>query len=299
MAFTIISHKFNEPISRAARGEMLEDDDDFDVLNFQVEQWRKRAVEDHQFIHPDRWETMPSKRPPAWTILLYLRGNAVKAILLRPFFVTQVISAAGKRSIKPALEVVTDSINAITILEETTDIYRKQHPLFQHFLSVSCALLSLLVTYVEQHRNNLAAELPTSFPESVKDNYFKALRLSAAYSGSFAASRRLWRRLVTMRGSLCELGILSRDNSSVEFPQPYASGQMRVPAIPGNRAVETADWTQTKQNFLPTLDMDDMNDMAAFDLFCATNSGGGDLDVDFFGVGNPTTMGDIQPYRYQ
>ncbi|RMD42351.1 hypothetical protein DV735_g2806, partial [Chaetothyriales sp. CBS 134920] len=291
MTFVLISHKFNEPIAQAARGEKLEDDDAFDVLNFQVEQWIKRAIQDHNFVRPDRWKTMASKRPAAWTILLYLRANAVKAILLRPFFLTQAPSAASKRNIKPALDVVTDSINAITILDETTDIYRKQHSLFQHFLAVSCATLSLLVAYVERHRDSLATELPQDFVDIVKDNYRKASRLSAAYSCFFASSRRLWRRLVTMRDTLVSLGILVQDTTSssngdssslVRKAQLHAFG----PSAGGARVADpSSGWGQT--SLLAPFSMVDQ--LSTFDMFCTNPTSGGaggsgDFDLDFFGA---------------
>ncbi|RMZ84305.1 hypothetical protein DV738_g506, partial [Chaetothyriales sp. CBS 135597] len=302
MSFVLISHKFNEPISQAARGEKFEDDDAFDVLNFQVEQWIKRSIQDHNFVRPDRWKTMASKRPAAWTILLYLRANAVKAILLRPFFLTQTPSVASKRNIEPALDVVTDTINAITILDETTDIYRKQHSLFQHFLAVSCATLSLLVAYVERHRDSLATELPQDFADTVKDNYRKASRLSAAYSCFFASSRRLWRRLVTMRDTLVTIGILTQDvpsnsgdsSSLARKAQTHAFGTLGG----GGRVTEPCSgWGQT--NLLAPFSM--VDHLSTFDMFCTNTGGGGagsggsDFDLDFFGAttGNSEGIGEF------
>ncbi|KAF7552057.1 hypothetical protein G7Z17_g4577 [Cylindrodendrum hubeiense] len=52
IAFTLISDKFNDPISSAAKGEMYEDQDEFDVMNFQVEQWRKKAVDNQLYPQP-------------------------------------------------------------------------------------------------------------------------------------------------------------------------------------------------------------------------------------------------------
>ncbi|SPO05420.1 uncharacterized protein DNG_08107 [Cephalotrichum gorgonifer] len=212
MTFTLMSHRFNEPISRVARGETCDDGDAFEVTVFQVEQWRRRTLENQNFTHALVWESAPESRPPSWTTMLYLRANAVRGILLRPFFLSSSTSVASKK-IRPALELITDSVTTLSILDRATDTYRKQHPQFQHFLASSCALLFLVVAYAARNHAapSIQEDLPHDYTETVRQNVRRSLALSVAYRESSSASRRLWKRLTALRESLMRLKILPQD----------------------------------------------------------------------------------------
>ena len=237
ISFILISDKFSEPSTRVAKGGSYEDDDDFNIMNFQIEQWRQKAVSTFNFSQPTAWQAAPSTRPPWWTIVLYLRANSVRGLLLRPFFFPSRSSSAssssssnstvssgsansnaaeaGKRNISPGLELVSDTINMLSTLDRTTDLYRRQHPHFQHLLASACALLFLIVAFVEQNRVGLTTSLPEDFAGVVKRNFRKAFSLAAAYSNSSRASRRLWNRLLMLAEPLSRLGILPQDEMTI------------------------------------------------------------------------------------
>lgn len=213
MSFITISDNFSEPSSRVVKGGNYQDDDHFDIMNFQIEQWRKKVVGKYDFqqVCVDQ---PPSNFPPAWAILLHLRANAVRALLLRPFFFSNTTAAASRRNIQPGLNLITETIDMVYVLDGTTDIYRMHHPCFQHILATSCALLSLIVAYVEQNHSSLSAFLPDKFAESISRNFRKALSLANAYRKSSRASRRLWKRLVGMEQPLVESGLLQHMNTT-------------------------------------------------------------------------------------
>lgn len=209
MSFIIISDKFSEPSSRVAKGGSYDDDDQFDIMNFQIEQWRKKVVGSYNFerIAVDQ---PPSSFPPAWAILLHLRANAVRKLLLRPFFFSTTSTAASRRNIQPGLNLITASIDMIHVLDKTTDIYRRHHPYFHHILATSCALMFLIIAYVEQNRLSLSTVLSDEFAHSITRNFTRALSLANAYRKSSRASRRLWKRLTGMERPLIEAGLLQR-----------------------------------------------------------------------------------------
>ncbi|KAK0383882.1 hypothetical protein NLU13_7974 [Sarocladium strictum] len=209
MSFTLMSDQFNVPISRAARGESC-DEECFDVTVFKVEQWRKRTLETPAFSQPASWESNPSTRPPSWMTMLYLRANAVRTILLRPYFISSASPSANAK-IKSALELITDTVTTLSILDRASDTYRRQHPQFQHFLASSCALLFLLVAYVTQNHSSCQSDLPEDYTGTVSRIFRDALSLSAAYRDLSPASRKLWKRLITMRELLVRKNILPRD----------------------------------------------------------------------------------------
>lgn len=210
MSFTIISQRFNEPICRVATGGTYEDDDAFETTNFQIEQWRKRSLEKRKFSHPGTWQAGPPANMPLWTVILYLRANAVRCILLRPFLLFNSNNTeSSRRSIEPGLDTVSDTINILSILDRSTDVYRKQHPFLQHFLASACATLALIIAYVEQNRDNVSGETR----DAVGRNFKKALALASAYSDSSRASRKLYERLVMIREPLRNLAILSDEEA--------------------------------------------------------------------------------------
>lgn len=223
MDFTLMSHHFNEPISRVATGGCYTDDDSFEVTNFLVEQWRKRAIESWDFSRLSEWETQPSKVPPAWVVILYLRANAVRGITLRPFFLSDPANPASKRQIKPALDIITDSINVLTILDKTTNIYRIQHPSLQHTLAGSCALLFLVLSYIAQNHASSSLDLPLDFSSTVNRNFWMALNLSRLYNDASLTSRKLYRRLNAIKETLLRAGYLSPEYNMNRFSQPAAA----------------------------------------------------------------------------
>ncbi|KAH8679199.1 hypothetical protein BGZ61DRAFT_535619 [Ilyonectria robusta] len=213
MTFTLMSYKFNEPISRAANGGSCEDDDAFEVTNIQIEQWRKKALEEQGFVHPRLWHSMATMIPLSWTTMLYLRANAVRIILLRSLFLSTSNRAACRCKVQPALELISDSINVISILDHTTDVYRKQHPLFQHFLASACALLFLIIAYTNETGAASSTNFPVDFADSINRNFMKALSLSSSYSNLSQSSHKLWKRLASLRETLCHMDILSREEA--------------------------------------------------------------------------------------
>ncbi|KAK3192157.1 hypothetical protein K4F52_001786 [Lecanicillium sp. MT-2017a] len=179
MKFTLISHKFNEPISRVARGEAL-DEAKIEIIDFQVMQWRKRAMESHNYVHPDKWEALsPQNLPPAWMTILYLRANAVRTILIRAFFLSEVDGHVAAEKVALGLDLISESLNILSILDRKTDAYKLLHPVFQHFVASSCALLLLIIVFVKQNPNALPVESAATYAHQVHRNFEIALKLSA------------------------------------------------------------------------------------------------------------------------
>ncbi|KAF4959175.1 hypothetical protein FGADI_1862 [Fusarium gaditjirri] len=220
-AFTAISDKFSEPIIRGSKGTSCEDNDDFEFMNFQIEQWRKKSVGKFDFGSLQNMEHANATLPPAWAILLHLRAHAVRGILLRPFFFPNVPSAVSQRSIEPGIELVNCIVETLTRLNRYTDVYQKQHPPFQHILAAGCALLFLMLAYIQGNRDNVNDALPSDFFDQAKRNFENAYLLSSTYSKSSRAARRLQRRLVGMRDLLVQMGILSPD----EYPTQEGQDQ--------------------------------------------------------------------------
>ncbi|KAH7015776.1 hypothetical protein EDB80DRAFT_761663 [Ilyonectria destructans] len=264
LAFILISDKFNEPISCAARGERYEDQDAFDVMNFQVEQWRKKAVGNQSLSNFGTWHSNPSARPPSWAIILHLRADSIRSYLLRPGFFAASEVETGREQLRPALDLVSHMVNVLFTLDTTTDIYRMQHPYYQHLLASACALFFLLVAYVKQNHASLASSLSVDFVDSVSQIFRMTLTVSGRYANTSRASRRLWKRLSEMRGTLVTLNLLSDNlpDMNNHFPrihlgEPEPSMPHAVKYVQNTSALRS-NWkgrfTGQGSNFLPPVD---------------------------------------------
>lgn len=197
LAFCTMADKVAQPISEAAKGHVCKDDENFDISNYQVESWRKKTLNDQNFIHPKDWSTKGASLVP-WTILIYLRANTIRKLLLRPFFLPNARLDVAKRNMDTGLDIVSETIDSLDWLDKNTTIYRQLHPHFQHLLASACALLSLIVAFVCKHRAQMSAEMLQKVGQLVKLKYHCSLKLAAKYKSSFRASKRLWKHLFSM-----------------------------------------------------------------------------------------------------
>ncbi|KAH6979088.1 hypothetical protein EDB82DRAFT_448697 [Fusarium venenatum] len=209
LSFILISDRFSEPISSAAIGEGYNDESSFELMTFQIEQWRKKAVGEYSIAQCHTWQTDPSTRPPTWAILLNLRAESVRSQLLKPFFFSESDIESTKKHVRAATERVYDIINVLYTLDLTTDIYRKQHPCYQHILACTSGLAFLLMAFIKQNRSTMLPSLTPDLVESLGGSFSMAVSLTTKYTNRSRSARRLAKRLVEMRRNLLSLGILN------------------------------------------------------------------------------------------
>ncbi|CAJ0547135.1 Ff.00g017620.m01.CDS01 [Fusarium sp. VM40] len=208
LSFVLISDRFSEPISKAAKGEGYNDESSFELMSFQIEQWRKKAVGNYSIAQCHTWQTDPSTRPPTWAILLNLRAESVRSQILKPFFFSELDIEITKNHVRPATERVYDIIHVLHTLDVTTDLYRKQHPFYQHILACTAGLAFLLMAFIKQNRDIMLPSLTPDLVESLGGSFSMCVALTTKYTSRSRAARRLAKRLIEMRRNLLSLGIL-------------------------------------------------------------------------------------------
>lgn len=208
LSFVLISDRFSEPISKAAKGEGYNDESSFELMSFQIEQWRKKAVGNYSIAQCHTWQTDPTTRPPTWAILLNLRAESVRSQILKPFFFSELDIEITKNHVRPATERVYDIIHVLHTLDATTDLYRKQHPFYQHILACTAGLAFLLMAFIKQNRDIMLPSLTPDLVESLGGSFSMCVALTTKYTSRSRAARRLAKRLIEMRRNLLSLGIL-------------------------------------------------------------------------------------------
>ncbi|RSL38636.1 hypothetical protein CEP53_014704, partial [Fusarium sp. AF-6] len=133
---------------------------------------------------------------PIAQALLNLRAESVRSLLLKPFFFFSE-SDPGKitKHIRPATELVFKVVNVLYTLDTTTDIYRKQHPNYQHLLASATALAFLVIAFIEQHKTDLLPTLSPDLLDSLSRSFEMAVTLTNNYVKSSRAARKLSKRL--------------------------------------------------------------------------------------------------------
>ncbi|KAI6781168.1 uncharacterized protein J7T54_002524 [Emericellopsis cladophorae] len=210
-AFLIISDKFADSISKAAKGDIDQNSDTYEIMNFQLEQWRRKAIGQQSLSQIRIQLTSPSTRPPSWVVLLALRAESVRTLLLRPFFFPNTQEEIGERNVRPALDLVSNVVHILYTLDTETDLYRMQRPFYQHVLASTCALFFLLVTFVERQSSQFT-ESVNEHRNCIQATFHMAMKLAIKYGPVSRASRRLGRRLVELRDTLDQLCVLDGSN---------------------------------------------------------------------------------------
>ncbi|KAG9252972.1 uncharacterized protein F5Z01DRAFT_170004 [Emericellopsis atlantica] len=245
-AFLIISDKFADSISKAAKGDINQDNDTYEIMNFQLEQWRRKAIGQQSLSQIRVQLASPSTRPPSWTILLALRAESVRTLLLRPFFFPNTDEEIGERNVRPALDLVSNVVHILYTLDTETDLYRMQRPFYQHVLASTCALFFLLVTFVER-RSSEFTESVIEHRNCIQATFHMAMTLAVKYGPVSRASRRLGKRLVELRDTLDQLGVLDvnghrslRDQATVDssshHPMPWNNQAAGSSSVEHDRA---------------------------------------------------------------
>jgi hypothetical protein len=140
--------------------------------------------------------------------LLYLRANQLRGLTIRSCFLSGSSIAGSPQIAQSGMEFACDTIDILTDLDATTDLYAKQHPFFQHFLASAVALL-LLVIASESKRNTLTKTTSNlSSSVNLNESISRAFSLTASYFNVSAPSRRLLKRMISMAEPLSKLGIL-------------------------------------------------------------------------------------------
>lgn len=221
-------------ITDALENGSFDDGDAFELVNFQIEQWRCKALSTHAPILLQR-AYCSHDNLPSWSLLIYLRANSVKNMLLRLFFVLSGSRSAAERQVKPALDLVIDSVETLVELDQHTTFYRNQHAHFQHMLSGACALLFLVVTFIERHpKTGCTEQLDTV--GKIRQVFKSAVALSRAYSGIFTAAETLLRRLEDMVPILDRLSKRSKElcSDSMNPSQSVTSPVAQTKQGPGS-----------------------------------------------------------------
>ncbi len=192
----LMSDKFNEVISLAANKGLADvDDDTVEVMRFQIRQWQAKAVGEHSLDDLDAWLARPASMPPPWTLLLLFRAVSIHCLLLRSYFFPGSPVDRSRGHVTPATALLSGSVAALAALDAAACVFGKHRPYYQHMLNSMCALVFLMMGYVQDHRLALAAHLPPGFDGTMRRCLEDAACLAGRYAAVSTAAGRLQKRI--------------------------------------------------------------------------------------------------------
>ncbi|ORY63917.1 fungal-specific transcription factor domain-containing protein [Pseudomassariella vexata] len=155
-------------------------------LEYLTQNWISSIPTDLQFRHPRPGLALSSEPRTLRRLraLLYLRGNYIRTLLYRHHVLSTAQIYSDTDSAQLVVEVAKDSIQVLVDLAKTSDIYRRQQVVFNHFLLSALAVMLLAVCHA-----------PDLFSEPCRDSFSSTVELVRGFSRESAASKRLWRSI--------------------------------------------------------------------------------------------------------
>lgn len=175
--------------------------DELGFLDYQVVQWYHDLPEALLFNSRDlkRENEIPSRGTRRLRLLMHLRKNQARISIYRPILHSATSIMENRHHAQQVVDVAKDTINTLTGINQTSDIYRTQQVLFNYFLVQALAVLFLSV-----------AHAPALFCNQTRTEFYAAIELIKGFSTKSYVSKRLWRTIRGLKDMGLQLGALAR-----------------------------------------------------------------------------------------
>lgn len=204
-----------------------------DALNDEVEKWRTMSLRNLTFVHPAaRWGSLAPRASLAF--LLYLRANQARIQFLRPFFQEEVPAPYAERLIKDGINIALDSIYVLHDLNANSEIYRKQLPIFRHFLASAIALLLLILAHHTKSEMSFLESQVQVAPLQLRVGIKRATDLCTQYAQLSNASHRTWKQIQSLLKFVLDTHLFKggQFRHSSPTPQPMDAPDFFGPHVP-------------------------------------------------------------------
>lgn len=185
--------------------------EDVGYLDYQIVHWH-RSLPDHLRYEPSssghrihRGNLTPGQH--RLQLILYLRTNAMRVLIYRPVLHSVTSIMNNREQAQTVVDVAKDTIRMLTLINQTTKIYRTSQVLFNAFLTSSLAALFLAVSHA-----------PAVFAGQVREEFYLALDLIRGFSRGSWVSRRLWKTIRVLKEVGPKLGLVVKRKNSAPSP---------------------------------------------------------------------------------
>ncbi|CZR65707.1 uncharacterized protein PAC_15607 [Phialocephala subalpina] len=239
--------------------------DEITYLDHQLLQWQKRIPEALSYnpLEPTS-PYFPGHASTYVRAILYARTNQLRNVLYRHVLDSPARIEANLEHAQNVVEITKATIRMLSILHKTTNVYRNQPVIFNHFLIAALGVLFLAVTIA-----------PAEFGHTICDEYYVALELIKGVCDKTPIVLRLWKTIEMLPDLGLKLGLMPK-LSPVDTESCPLTG------------------TTAEMGILPLLMAPPINGMRIRDdfanLFEATNGCGGGVDFQSIDQGGRMDM---------
>ncbi|OGM46479.1 Zn(II)2Cys6 transcription factor [Aspergillus bombycis] len=170
--------------------------DEMNYLDWQVVRWTAAIPESLRLDQPLDQVQQEPRSIRRLRSLLYLRANQLRMLIYRPVLYSAAHIMRYPAESQIIVDLAKDTIQFITKLNQTSDIYRLQQVTFNWFLVSALAVLFLAVS-----------QTPAQFSAHSREEFYMALELVKGFSPRSYVSRRLWRSIKGLRKLGPQLGL--------------------------------------------------------------------------------------------
>ncbi|KAF9879651.1 fungal specific transcription factor domain-containing protein [Colletotrichum karsti] len=168
VAYSQIGNKVWSTSYNSARTTGAVRDDEISYLLYLIDRWYEELPESLRLSQD--WEsrewTQATRVPQRLQLLLHLRTNQMKILLLQPILHSPSSLKANKSKVQSLIRFAKDTIRKLHSLNKSTDIYQTQQMCFNHFLVSALGVIFLVV-----------ALAPSEYGSTVRDEFHVALDL--------------------------------------------------------------------------------------------------------------------------
>ena len=203
-------------------------------FNCQIQKWQTSIPEHLRFQSTDNSpeNASISQSLRRLRVLLFLRANALRIQLYRPFLhsITSIMENCGYA--QRAVEIAKDNIRVLSQMNQTSGFYRSQQTLFHFFLVTALAVLFLAVSHA-----------PAEFSPQVREDFYAALDLVKGCSARSIVSQRLWKTIKGLKEVAPKLG-LSTCQPTPNTIEPRSSAAIAMAGLAGHNVGGVVSFSQ-------------------------------------------------------
>jgi hypothetical protein len=195
-------------------------------LDYQILQWHKTIPRELQLAAESSAPQTSSRAIHRLKILLYLRANQMRILIYRPVLHSASSIQENPGNASQVVELAKDTIQVLTHLNQTTDIYRVQQVCFNYFLISALAVIFLA-----------SCHAPVQFSSICREEFYMALDLVKGFSTKSFVSKRLWKTIKGLKEVGPKLGLspgVSSNSHGMSAEDPHSSAALAMAGLAGH-----------------------------------------------------------------
>jgi Fungal specific transcription factor domain len=194
-------------------------------LDYQILQWHKSIPPELQ-LSENPVPQNSSRAIHRLQILLYLRANQMRILIYRPVLHSASSIQENPGNASQVVKLAKDTIQVLTHLNQTTDIYRVQQVCFNYFLISALAVIFLA-----------SCHAPVQFSSICRQEFYMALDLVKGFSTKSFVSKRLWKTIKGLKEVGPKLGLspdVAGNGHGMSAEDPHSSAALAMAGLAGH-----------------------------------------------------------------